>query len=113
MHLRVGWIHARRYGVDGAVERLRDCIQRLNETNGIVNGPDSGYHETITRAWVTLIASLDAGDDEPAVHSAEFVERHPELLDQKILLRHFTRDRIMSREARASWVEPDMRPFDR
>ncbi len=113
MHLRVGWIHVRLHGVEGAVERLRECIMRLNETNGVVNSAESGYHETITRAWATVIAGLAAADDDPATSSAEFLERHPELHNKKILLRHYTRDHIMSREARAGWVEPDVRPFDR
>ena len=113
MHLRVGWLHVRLYDVDGAVERLRNCIMRLNETNGIVNGPDSGYHETITRAWAYLIDAAHASDDEPATSSAEFLDRHPELLETKILFKHYRRDRLLSLEARTGWVEPDLRPFGR
>ena len=108
MHLRVSWMHLRLYGVAKTIDRLREGITRLNESHGTVNGPDSGYHETITRIWTMILDAADAGDAEPATTSMEFVERHPELLDRRLPLRYYTRDRIMSSEARAGWVEPDI-----
>ena len=109
-HLRVGWLHVRLYGVAETVDRLRDGIRRLNTANGIVNGPDSGYHETVTRVWVALI-QVAAGGDQEDVSSAEFVRRNRELLDVKLPLRFYSRDRIVSEQARATWVEPDLEPL--
>lgn len=111
MHLRVGWMHVRVFGLRKAVDRLRDGIRTLNDANGIVNGPDSGYHETVTRVWAALIARADASDAIAAPSSAEFLRRHPELLDRKLPLRHYTRDRINSEAARVGWVEPDKAPL--
>ena len=60
-HLTVGFWHVRQYGADEALVRLREGIRRLNESFGNVNTPTSGYHETITCAYVRLLDQfLDA-----------------------------------------------------
>src|SRR4051812_31129777 len=56
-HLRVGAWHVDRFGAGEALPRLRAAIRRLNEAHGTANTPTSGYHETVTAAYVTLIAA--------------------------------------------------------
>jgi hypothetical protein len=111
MHLRVGWMHARRFGPAEALTRLRDGIRRLNDANGIVNSATSGYHETVTRVWIALIDAADALDGRTASSSRVFVDGHPELYDTRLPLRFYTRDRIVDEVARAGWVEPDLQPL--
>ena len=56
-HLVVGLWHVHRYGADGGPRC--DCargIRRLNESHGGVNSATNGYHETITAAYVQLLA---------------------------------------------------------
>ena len=60
-HLAVGAWHVDRYGPDEALTRLRDGIRALNDSHGTINSASSGYHETITRAYVRVIASLFVG----------------------------------------------------
>ena len=59
-HLAVGAWHVDRYGPDEALTRLRDGIRALNDSHGTINSASSGYHETITRAYVRLIAGFFA-----------------------------------------------------
>ena len=71
-----------------------------------------GYHETITAAYVELLAqSLESRQDGKS--SGEAVVRLLEgaLAARDILLTFYSRERLMSPRARAEWVEPDLGPL--
>jgi hypothetical protein len=111
-HLRVGAWHVHHLGAEAALAALRAGIRRLNDSHGTVNSPQSGYHETITAAYVRLIdiclATFGA--------SVPFDERLAALVasplgDRSILLRYWSRERLMSPEARTSWLAPDLGPL--
>jgi hypothetical protein len=111
-HLAVGLWHVDRYGPDEALRRLRDGIRVLNEHHGNANTESAGYHETITRAQVALLADFLKRSDA----SAPLIERYAQLLasplaDRTVLLRFYSRERLMSNHARAVWVEPDLAPI--
>ena len=111
-HLTVGLWHVDRYGAAEALTRLRSGIRRLNESHGNVNTPTSGYHETITAAYVTLLAAyLDACP--PGLSLAARVERllAGPLAARDMLFTFYSRERLMSVDARARWVEPDLSPL--
>jgi hypothetical protein len=110
-HLRVGLWHVERYGAAGALHRLRDGIRRLNESYGNQNTATSGYHETITVAYVRLIAAfLDAADEGGADARAEALLAGP-IADRNVLLMFWSKDRLMSPAARAAWTPPDLAPL--
>jgi hypothetical protein len=111
-HLTVGAWHVDAFGADDALLRLRTGIRRLNESFGGVNGETSGYHETITAAYVTLLAEyLDACPaDLPLDARVEQLLAGP-LAARDMLLTFYSRERLYSVEARARWVEPDLRPL--
>ena len=112
-HLAVGAWHVHRYGADEALTRLRAGIRRLNDSHGTPNSPTSGYHETVTRAYVRLLAQFLASGPA-SVPLAARVERLLDgpLAERNVLLRFYTRDTLMSERARAEWVEPDVAPLD-
>jgi hypothetical protein len=111
-HLTVGAWHVDRYGAVEALPLLRDGIRRLNESHGNVNTPTSGYHETITAAYVTLLAAyLDACPSGlPLAGRVERLLASP-LAARDMLFTFYSRERLMSTEARAQWVEPDLLPL--
>ena len=111
-HLTVGLWHVDRYGAAEALTRLRSGIRRLNESHGNVNTSTSGYHETITAAYVTLLAAyLEACP--PGLSLAARVERllAGPLAARDMLFTFYSRERLMSIDARAQWVEPDLGPL--
>jgi hypothetical protein len=109
-HVRVAWVYLRRWGLDGALDRMRAGLISYNARHGVPDELERGYHETITRAFLTLIHATMAAD--PAcVSSEEFCARRPELLDRKALLRYYSRERIVSWEAKRRFVEPDLAPL--
>jgi hypothetical protein len=111
-HLTVGAWHVDRYGAAEALTRLRDGIRRLNESHGNVNTSTAGYHETITAAYVTLLAAyLDAcPPGQPLAARVERLLAGP-LAAREMLFAFYSRERLMSMDARARWVEPDLGPL--
>ena len=87
---------------------LPGLIRRFNESVGGVNSDSEGYHDTITRAYLRGIRLfLEEADSSEPLH---------ELVNQLLLspmgrrdwpLRFWSRDRLMSIEARRHYVEPD------
>ncbi len=111
-HLTVALWHLLQYDWPEAVARVRAGIKRYNAAHGILTTPTGGYHETLTLFWMrTVRAFLEAERNEARalVHLAnELAATH----DKSLPLSFYTRERLFSTEARASWVEPDLRPLD-
>jgi len=108
-HLRVGLWHVLRHGPDRALVLLREGIRSLNEGHGVANSDTGGYHETITRFYVTSIDRFVRG--APAGEGADAMADRlvAELGAKDLPLRHWSQGRLMSAEARRGWVEPDLR----
>lgn len=111
-HLAVGAWHVHHFGPDEALLRLRRGIRALNDRHGTANTPTSGYHETITAAYTQLIAEcLATFDGAVPLHERVATLLAGPLSDRTCLLRFWSRDRLMSPEARATWVPPDLAPL--
>ncbi len=102
-HLTICWYTVRHLGPAGALAYLRREIPAFNGSIGIENTPTSGYHETLTRYFVDAVADADA--DEP---STLFVDP---TCTRDAPLRHWSRERLFSTEARAAWCAPDLEPL--
>jgi hypothetical protein len=106
-HLRTAWLHLRRHTLDDAHILMRVGIIRLNAAHGLVESPTRGYHETLTRVWLLLVAAaMRATPDVDA--STSFLEAHADALGKHAPLRHYSRERLFSASARARFVEPDL-----
>jgi hypothetical protein len=104
-HLRVAWMYLERYrSLDEAHLRMRVGIIRLNQVHGLEETPQRGYHETLTRVWLMLVLEHRAIDR--TTDSLSFIERHH--LDKDTPLRLYSRERLMSLEARSVFVPPDL-----
>jgi hypothetical protein len=103
-HLVVALWYIRRHTKEEAASRMRCGIKRLNKSHG----NPAGYHETITLAWIEVICRfLDRQESDQPL--AMLVDKlHEEYGDKNHLLRFYTRDRLMSDEARSRWVAPDL-----
>ena len=108
-HLRVAWLYSSRHPLDEAHVLMRVGIIRLNASHGLVETAARGYHETITRVWLAVVRALMK--EMPAESSLAFVEAGGDRLARDALFRHYSRERLMSVEARARFVEPDLAPL--
>lgn len=92
------------------LDEIRAGIQRLNEANGVPQTPTGGYHETITVVWTKLIAAHLA--DRSTESEVETINGILETFgDKDFLLAYYSREALMSVEARYGWVEPDLKPL--
>ena len=110
-HLAVGTWHVHRHGAEEALGMLRSGITLLNEAHGTINSDTSGYHETITRAYVRLIADfLAARPDAPTADCVHALLASP-LAARTALFLYYSEGRLMSVSARRGWLEPDLAPL--
>lgn len=108
-HLQVGLWHLLHYSPSGAIKRLRQSIKQYNVACGIENTETQGYHETITRFYVCLIDQFIQQTDcsQPIdLLGDELINLYG---DKSLLFKYYSRDRLMSKQARLNWVEPDLK----
>jgi len=116
------WTHAAHLSATLRLVRIRDeglerdlpgIIRAYNEAVGGVNDDTSGYHETITQAYLAAIrgfvAALPAGLDDG--EAAARLLATP-LGDRAWPLAFWSRERLFSIAARRGWMEPDLAPLE-
>jgi len=105
-HLELAWNCLRESAYEEAEQRMRDNIRAI----AAQAGAPGKYHETITVGWMRLVAAaMDLSGR--IVTFEELLRAHQWLLDKDALLDFYSRDRLMSDEARAAWVAPDLKPL--
>jgi hypothetical protein len=109
-HLAVALWFASRLPFEKALTAMREGIQEVNASHGGATTPSGGYHETITRFYMRVICGYVANEERDA--GGDWALRVNRLLQRygakDLPLRHYTKDRLMSVEARFGWVEPDL-----
>lgn len=102
-HVRMAWIYLGQMSEAQATRRIEQAIRRYAEHNGV----SQKYHQTITLAWMKLVAAARRATPQAAGFD-EFATLHPELLDVKSLNFYYTPERLASPAARREWLEPDI-----
>jgi len=102
-------MHVQRFDLDEAHLRLRAGIIRLNQRHGLVETGMRGYFETMTRAWLVLVA--DALRRAVVADSRDLLARCPELLNRELPLRYYSQALLTSVRARAVFLDPDLAPL--
>ena len=102
-HVQVAWLFVQKYGMPGALARFTTAIKCFADAKGATGL----YHETITWAFLLLIAERQArnrADTWPAFEAA-----NPDLLVWKpsILERYYSKELLGSELARRTFLMPD------
>jgi hypothetical protein len=121
---RVEWNHAAHFAAAlwlmryrpelDAAKTMPGLIRGYNESVGGVNDDTRGYHETITLASLRAARGvLNAYPPDMPVYRIVNLLLSTNLANPNWLLEYWSRDRLMSVEARRNWVEPDLKslPF--
>ncbi|KAF0246137.1 MAG: hypothetical protein FD180_968 [Planctomycetota bacterium] len=109
-HIRLAWNYLKRHGFEGALERASRGIAAYNAANAVPEGPTMGYHQTVTTAWLRIVdATMRA--QAPCATSREFCDAQPHLMRRTVLRLFYSPARIMSAEAKRTFVEPDLAPL--
>jgi hypothetical protein len=110
-HIHLTWLAVRRCGLPAAIGLVSDGIQR---TARYAATPQK-YHATVSRAWVELVGhhATERGESEGDGDRefTAFADRHPALLDKRLLTRFYRPVTLASPQAKNGWVEPDLAPF--
>jgi hypothetical protein len=100
-HLRLAWLELHSKPFPAAVQSVRVKIQRF----GAHHQKSHIYHETITVAWVSLLAS----HSEPTF--SDFLRDNDGRLNAALLHTFWSPERLASDAARHAWLAPDIRPL--
>ena len=109
-HLKVAYLHLIRFSYAEALERLRAGIKAYNAAQGILDTPTGGYHETLTQVWLQLVHTT-LRQFGPAATAEAFFEAQTQLQSKRTPLLFYSRDRLMSVEAKGAFVAPDLAPL--
>ena len=110
-HLTVALWYLRNHPFDEAMRLVREGIRNYNERNCIPTTKDGGYHDSLTIFLVHRIRQVaDAAGPLPFDELVQQVVA--KLGDRKGAVgEYYSRERILSWEARCGWVEPDLKPL--
>ncbi|SRR6266545_4955682 len=121
-HIRMAWLYLTQLpDAESALDRVRSGIKKLNAAFARQRSPLcraanpkdarglTGYHETITAAFVAVIASRIGLSED----FAAFRDHNPDLFDRKLtaLLKHYRPERLYSPTAKKEFIEPDLIPL--
>lgn len=94
-----------------AIQKIRNGIKKYNVSVGGENTDSAGYHETITLLYTSTIAhyvittGITTLTDE---YLADFLAQP--FLAPDYPLQFYSKELIMSKEARLGWIAPDLTP---
>ena len=103
-HIRMAWLYLRAYDWDEGITHIQDGIQQFAKRVGA----STKYHKTITVFWARIV--LHMIHDQPTIERFEdFMVHFPQVLDSRLINRHYSAGLLVTPEARQAWVEPDLR----
>ena len=114
-HLLTGACYVHALGEAVAIDKMRLCVKRYNVAVGGQNTDTSGYHETITVAWIKLLARMlrevtESGPMDRAAFAALVIVRYE--ANRDIWKSYYDFELVNSVEARRNWVPPTLAPLD-
>jgi hypothetical protein len=105
-HIRLAWIYLQRYPELEAREHMAVAIRKF----AAHHGKSDKYHETVTVAWLRLVANGIARMS-PDASFEQLTAALPELLDKQTIGKFYSRDVLTSDIARTTYIEPDLQPL--
>jgi hypothetical protein len=111
-HLLVALWYLMRHGEEEATRLIRDRIKRYNRAKGIETTPTGGYHETITLFYIRVIRRFLSAANPDCTLASLADSLLDSCGDKNLPLEYYSRERLMSWEARTNWLEPDRKALD-
>jgi hypothetical protein len=101
-HVRMAWLYLSRLPFQTALQNARSGIAKYNRSLGNT----TGYHDTVTVAAVTLVASRMADGEGYAAFRTRNADLFHNLIG--VLRGYYSEARLKSPEAVAEFVAPDL-----
>lgn len=101
-HLAVATAYLYAADFETAMDRMRASLKRFAAHHNVTKL----YHETLTRFWLLQVEQrLDR--NQCLGQSVKTIQE--QLKDKSLAFNYYSRERIDSKEARKSWLEPDLK----
>lgn len=107
-HLTIAFWYLVCYPLPEAAQKVHAGIQCYNESQGIKTTKDGGYHETITLFWVRIVRHYLAATTLEG-HLVGLLNDLVNRCGQDLPFEYYSRERLLSWEARLNWLEPDLK----
>lgn len=107
-HLRWGWLLLESFSLEEAIEKA--CSQLKHYTAKL--GVSDKYNETVTVAAMNALQHFRNRSQK--VTFSQFIKEFPRLKTsfKELMAFHYSLDIFTSAEAKDSYIEPDLLPFD-
>jgi hypothetical protein len=110
-HLTMGLWYLSRHELPTAKALICDGIKKYRLARGEQNTDTDGYHETITLFYIWFVKKYLTTVD-PKLSQVELTNNFcTQYGDYKLAFEYYSKDLLMSVEARRNWVEPDLQPL--
>ena len=109
-HIRIAAIYLMLNDFETALIKVKAGIKKLNAVNEVPDSQFRGFHETLTIGWLKLVSSRLYKSKTDS--SLELIEKNKDLLNPRLLNEYYSTEKLMSLEAKASFIEPDLMTFD-
>ncbi len=108
-HLTVALYYVSHHDFDSALTKMRDGIFNLLKSFGVDLIKEMPYHETLTVFWIKTVYDFNNSKKGASILAVcnELIEK----FGKDYPLRFYSRERLFSEEARAGFVEADLRNF--
>jgi len=104
-HVALAWTYLQMSDQALAECRMGSAIRQVAS----MHGTPEKYHETLTIAWVRLVALHVRS--QKWTDFDEFLAHNADLLDRQLPGHHYSTDLLQGATARAAWVDPDLSPL--
>lgn len=93
-----------------ALQTMRGHIISYNESVGTQNTESSGYHETLTIFWMILIRNFIDQNERTSISDCYQAFLTSPFADKLNCMQFYSRQILFSKEARAKWMNGDIKP---
>lgn len=108
LHLTVALVYLLDSSYAVALERMRQGLHRFVAHHKL----SRVYHETLTVFWARRVLAFIEQSDKARGLTHLANELNDACASSRLVFDYYTKERIDSDEARACWLDPDLRPLD-
>jgi hypothetical protein len=91
-----------------ALENLRRQIKSYNISVGTENNENSGYHETLTVFWLTVVFEYYKSHNQSEIDEVYVDLINSQLFTSDLPFKFYSRELLFTKEARQLFIEPDL-----
>jgi hypothetical protein len=101
-HLTAAVVYLYAADLETSMDRMRSSVKRFAGHHGVTEL----YHETLTRFW---LQQVENNLDRSQCLAQSVRKVREQLNDNNLVFEYYSRERIESKEAKESWLPPDLK----